>query len=63
MDSNEIYLELKRLWDVYEENHKRFYNKKVKAAGSRARKALLEFKKYTGKYRTIGLQESNEISK
>ena len=63
MTSNELYEEIKRFWKVYEENHIRFHNKQVKAAGSRARKALLEIKHLTSKYRTACLNESKEIDK
>jgi hypothetical protein len=63
MTANELYEEIKRFWTVYEENHIRFHNKQVKAAGSRARKALLEIKHLTSKYRTACLAESKEIDK
>jgi hypothetical protein len=63
MTSNELYEEIKRVWVVYEENHIRFHKKQVKAAGSRARKALLEIKHLTSKYRTVCLTESKEIDK
>jgi hypothetical protein len=63
MTSNELYEEMKRLWTIYEENHIRFHSKKIKAAGSRARKAILELKKLSGNYRTSCLTESKEIDK
>jgi len=61
MDSQELYEQMKQLWETFEENHTRFYTKQVKAAGSRARKSILELKKLSSKYRTACLNEAKEI--
>jgi hypothetical protein len=61
MDSQELYTQMKQLWETFEENHTRFYNKRVKAAGSRARKSILELKKLSGNYRTACLNEAKDI--
>jgi len=63
MNSQELYEEMKQLWEIFEENHIRFHNKQVKAAGSRARKSILELKKISGQYRTACLRESKQIQK
>ena len=61
MTSIEICEEIKQHWDVLLENHERFNEKKVKAAGGRARKAINEIKKLATKYRSTCLAESKEI--
>ena len=40
MTSKEIFEELELLWGAFKENHDRFSEKQVKAAGVRARKGL-----------------------
>jgi hypothetical protein len=60
MTSNEIYEELKQLWDNFSDNHIRFNEKNVKAAGVRARKSINEIKKLASKYRSACLAESKE---
>jgi hypothetical protein len=45
-------------WLVFKENHDRFQEKQVKAAGVRARKSINEMKKLVGKYRSTQLAES-----
>jgi hypothetical protein len=45
-------------WATFKENHDRFTDKKVKAAGVRARKSINELKKLTSKYRSTQLAEA-----
>jgi hypothetical protein len=61
MTSIEIYMKIEDQWDIFIENHVRFNDKKVKAAGVRARKAIGEIKKLASQYRTACLTESKEI--
>ena len=61
MTSKEICEEMKVYWEVFLENHERFNNKNVKAAGVRARKSINEIKKLASKYRSTCLAESKEI--
>ena len=42
---NNIYNQLKELWDAFEENHQAHSVKGNKSAGGRARKAIGEIKK------------------
>lgn len=58
MTSQEIYEEMESHWLTFKENHVRFTDKQVKAAGVRARKSINELKKLAGKYRTTQLAES-----
>ena len=58
MTSQEIFEEMNQLWIIVEVNNKRFQDKGVKAAGSRARKAINEIKKLAGKYRSTCLAVS-----
>jgi hypothetical protein len=61
MSSKQICEEMKEHWEVFLENHERFNEKQVKAAGARARKAIHELKKLASKYRSTCLAESKEI--
>jgi hypothetical protein len=61
MTSKEIFEELKLLWKAFEENHNRFSDKQVKAAGVRARKSINEIRKLASKYRSTQLTESKNI--
>ena len=61
MTSEELYQLMEEYWNKFQENHVRFRDKKVKAAGSRARRAILDIKKLVGKYRSTSLNESKEI--
>ena len=45
MTSQEIFEQIEQHWLVFKENHDRFLDKGVKAAGVRARKAINEIKK------------------
>ena len=50
-NSNELYNEINDLFETFQENHRKFEEKGVKAAGSRARKSLGEIKKLVTGYR------------
>ena len=58
MTSQEIFDQIEQHWIVFKENHERFTDKGVKAAGVRARKAINEVKKLASKYRSTQLAES-----
>jgi len=58
MTSQEIYDEMIAHWASFVENHERFSDKQVKAAGVRARKSINELKKLIGKYRSTQVAES-----
>ena len=61
MTSKEIFEEIEQLWDTFKDNHDRFSEKQVKAAGVRARKAINEIRKLASKYRSTQIAESKEI--
>ena len=61
MTSQEIYEALEAHWLSFKENHERFADKQVKAAGVRARKSINELKKLASKYRSTQLQESKTV--
>ena len=44
MTSKEIFEEIEQHWDAFKENHDRFSEKQVKAAGVRARKSINEIR-------------------
>ena len=56
--SNELFNNMKTLWDALEENHNAFSSSGNKAAGTRARKAAGEFKKIVTDYRKASVSES-----
>lgn len=58
MTSQQIYEEMESHWLTFKENHERFQEKQVKAAGVRARKSINELKKLASKYRSTQLAES-----
>jgi hypothetical protein len=58
MTSQEIYEAMEAHWVTFKENHDRFQDKNVKAAGVRARKSINELKKLASKYRSTQLAES-----
>jgi len=60
MTSQEIFDQIEQHWIAFKENHERFSDKGVKAAGVRARKAINEVKKLASKYRSTQLAESKE---
>lgn len=61
MTSKEIFEDIESLWDTFKDNHNRFSEKQVKAAGVRARKSINEIRKLASKYRSTQLAESKEI--
>jgi hypothetical protein len=58
MTSQELFDLMEQHWLSFKENHERFQEKQVKAAGVRARKSINELKKLTSKYRSTQLAES-----
>lgn len=58
MTSQELFSEMEQHWLSFKENHERYAEKQVKAAGVRARKSINELKKLTSKYRSTQLAES-----
>ena len=63
MNSNDLYNNLKELWEEFDSNHNVFVDKGNKAAGSRARKAIGEIKKLVTEYgKRLYLNPSNEHS-
>ena len=56
--SNELYEQIEAAFEDFQENHKKFVNKGVKAAGSRARKSIGEIKKLVTSYRQASVTES-----
>ena len=57
MNSNDLYNNLKELWEEFDSNHNVFVDKGNKAAGSRARKAIGEIKKLVTEYRKASVSE------
>ena len=58
MSTNNLYNEIKELFEQFEENHTTFSEKGIKAAGGRARKAIGEIKKLVTGYRQASVSES-----
>ena len=56
--SNELYEQIEAAFEDFQENHKKFLDKGVKAAGGRARKAIGEVKKLVTDYRKASVTES-----
>jgi hypothetical protein len=56
--SNELYEQIENAFNDFSENHKKFTDKGVKAAGGRARKAIGEVKKLVTDYRKASVSES-----
>ena len=61
MTSQEIYETMEAHWLTFKENHERFEEKQVKAAGVRSRKAINDLKKLASKYRSTQLAESKAV--
>lgn len=61
MTSQKIYEEMESHWLSFKENHERFSDKQVKAAGVRARKSINELKKLASKYRSTQLAETKSL--
>jgi hypothetical protein len=56
MNKNEIFDELKKLWEEFEANH----NATTKVSDTRARKSLGEIKKLVTSYRTASVNEEKK---
>ena len=54
----ELYNTLNDLWEDFQENHRKFSEKRNKAAGMRARKAIGEVNKIVTEYRKSSVSES-----
>jgi len=57
-NSNELYEQIEAAFEDFQENHKKFSEKGVKAAGSRARKSIGKIKKMVTAYRQASVTES-----
>ena len=58
MSTENLYNQLNNLWEDFQENHRKFSDKGVKAAGTRARKSIGEIKKLVTSYRQASVDES-----
>ena len=58
MSSDNLYSDIKELFNEFEGNHSVFVEKGNKAAGGRARKAIGEIKKLVTDYRKASVSES-----
>ena len=58
MTSKEIFEELELLWGAFKENHDRFSEKQVKAAGVRARHQLRAVRDKAGNLVNLSLENS-----
>tara|TARA_B100000029_G_scaffold388221_1_gene384334 strand:+ start:4413 stop:4595 length:183 start_codon:yes stop_codon:yes gene_type:complete len=56
--SNELYNQIKDLFEEFDKNHQEHSEKGNKAAGGRARKAIGEVKKLVTEYRKASVAES-----
>ena len=57
MNSNDLYDNLKELWEEFDSNHNAIVDKGTKAAAGRARKAIGEMKKLVTEYRKASVSE------
>jgi hypothetical protein len=58
MSSNELFTQMKELWEAIETNHTQFVSKGNKAAATRARTAAGQFKKLVTDYRKESVTET-----
>ena len=58
MTSQELYVEMEKIWNDFSDNHTKFVNKGNRAAATRARKAIGEIKKLVTDYRKQSVTES-----
>ena len=58
MTSQELYVEMEKIWNDFSDNHTKFVNKGNRAAATRARKAIGEIKKLVTSYRQASVSES-----
>ncbi len=56
--SQELYEQIKALYESFDENHTQNANTGTKASGTRARKAIGELKKLATEYRKASVAES-----
>ena len=54
---NDLFTQMKALWDTFESNHNEYATKKNKAAAGRARKAINELKKHVTAYKKASVEE------
>jgi len=54
---NDLFTQMKTLWDTFEANHNDYSTKKNKAAAGRARKAINELKKHVTAYKKASVEE------
>ena len=57
MSTVDLYTNLDNLWEVFQENHRKFNEKGNKAAAQRARKSLGDIKKLVTDYRKASVEE------
>jgi hypothetical protein len=58
MGCENVYTQIKELWEDFETNHSSFSDKGNKAAGARARKAIGGIKKLVTDYRKASVEDS-----
>ena len=58
MKCNEVYDDIKELFNEFEQNHTKFNEKGNKSAGARARKAIGGIKKLVTDYRKYSVEDS-----
>ena len=58
MSTKAMFIQLKDLWESFEEEHTKFSDKGNKSAGTRARKNIGEIKKLVTEYRKASVEES-----
>ena len=56
--TNELYEQIKALYEAFEENHNQNAESGTKASGTRARKAIGEIKKLATEYRKASVADS-----
>lgn len=56
--TNELYQQIKALYEAFEENHNQNAESGTKASGTRARKAIGEIKKLATEYRKQSVADS-----
>jgi hypothetical protein len=60
MKSQELYEQIKALYEAFEDNHNKNVESGIKASGTRARKAIGEIKKLATEYRKASVEESKQ---
>lgn len=58
--SQELYDQIKALYEAFDDNHTQNAETGTKAAGTRARKAIGEIKKLATEYRKASVEESKQ---